>query len=297
MEFLTTSEAADYVRLGERKLYELVTSGEIPCSKVTGKWLFPRHELDRWVLSGLARPAGMIAADPPPIVGGSQDDLLEWTLRESRSGLATLTEGTARGVERVQRDEVIAAAIHFHSDAVSEGPAGDANIAAVRAMAGLHDAVLVGLARREQGLLLPPDNPKHLRNLSDVLASGAQMAVRQPGAGAQMLLEVLLRRAGAKPKDMRRLEPPCLTGPDLAAAIRAGKADCGIATRAAAKSAGLDFVPLLWEDFDLLMRQRSYFRPSVQALIGFIGQKRLKQRAAELSGYDPAPAGQIRFAA
>jgi hypothetical protein len=45
------------------------------------------------------------------------------------------------------------------------------------------------------------------------------------------------------------------------------------------------------------MRQRSYFRPSVQALIGFIGQKRLKQRAAELSGYDPAPAGQIRFAA
>jgi excisionase family DNA binding protein len=297
MEFLTTSEAADYVRLGERKLYELVTSGEIPCSKVTGKWLFPRHELDRWILSGLARPAAMTAADPPPIVGGSQDDLLEWTLRESRSGLATLTEGTARGVERVRGDEVIAAAIHFHSDAVSGASADDANIAAVRAMAGLHDAVLVGLARREQGLLLPPDNPKHLHSLSDVLASGAQMAVRQPGAGAQMLLEMLLRRAGAKPKDIRRLETPCLTGPDLAAAIRAGKADCGIATRAAAKSAGLDFVPLLWEDFDLLMRQRSYFRPSVQALIGFLGQKRLKQRAAELSGYDPVPAGQIRFAA
>ena len=297
MEFLTTSEAADYVRLGERKLYELVTSGAIPCSKVAGKWLFPRHELDRWVLSGLARPAGMIAADPPPIVGGSQDDLLEWTLRESRSGLATLTEGTARGVERLQRDEVIAAAIHFHSDAVSADSPDDANIAAVRAMPGLHDAVLVGLARREQGLLLPPGNPKHLRNLADVLASGAQMAVRQPGAGAQMLLDVLLTRAGARHKDLHRLEPPCLTGPDLAAAIRAGKADCGIATRAAAKSAGLDFVSLLWENFDLLMRQRSYFRPSIQALIGFLGQKRLKQRAAELSGYDSTPAGQIRFSA
>ena len=75
------------------------------------------------------------------------------------------------------------------------------------------------------------------------------------------------------------------------------QADCGIATRAAANTAGLDFVPLLWENFDLLMRQRSYFRPSVQALIGFIGQKRLQQRAAELTGYDPTPAGQIRFAA
>ncbi len=292
MEYLTTSEAADYIRLAERKLYALVTSGEIPCSKVTGKWLFPRHELDLWVLSGLARPAGMIAADPPPIVGGSQDDLLEWTLRESRSGLATLTEGTARGVERLQRDEVIAAAIHFHGDGTE-----DANIAAVRAMPDLHDAVLVGLVRREQGLLLPPENPKRLHSLADVLASGARMAVRQPGAGAQMLLDVLLTRAGAKPKELHRLEPPCLTGPDLAAAIRAGKADCGIATRAAATAAGLDFVPLLWENFDLLMRQRSYFRPSIQALIGFIGQKRLKQRAAELSGYDAAPSGQIRFAA
>ena len=97
MEFLTTSEAADYLRLGERKLYELVTSGAIPCSKVAGKWLFPRHELDLWVLSGLARPTGMMAADPPPIVGGSQDDLLEWSLRESGSGLASLAEGTARG--------------------------------------------------------------------------------------------------------------------------------------------------------------------------------------------------------
>jgi excisionase family DNA binding protein len=297
MDFLTTSEAADYVRLGERKLYELVTEGAIPGSKVTGKWLFPRHELDLWVLSGLARPAGMTAADPPPIVGGSQDDLLEWTLRESGSGLASLAEGTARGVDRLKRGEVIAAAIHFHGDAISEGAAGDANIAAVRGMPGLHDAVLVGLARREQGLLLAPGNPKHLHSLADVLASGAQMAVRQPGAGAQMLLDMLLKRAGAEPKDLHQLKPPCLTGPDLAAAIRAGKADCGIATRAAANAAGLDFVPLLWENFDLLMRQRSYFRPSVQALIGFIGQKQLSQRASELSGYDPTPAGQIRFAA
>ena len=84
MEFLTTSEAAEYLRLGERKLYELVTAGAIPCSKVTGKWLFPRHELDLWVLSGLARPAGMMAADPPPIVGGSQDDLLEWSAARIR---------------------------------------------------------------------------------------------------------------------------------------------------------------------------------------------------------------------
>src|SRR5689334_11271339 len=143
MDFLTTSEAADYLRLGERKLYELVTLGAIPCSKVTGKWLFPRHELDLWVLAGMARPNGMVPADPPPIVGGSQDDLLEWALRESGSSLASLNEGTMRGIERLQRGEVIATAVHFHRldepDGNTTKGAVDSNVAAVRALSGLHD--------------------------------------------------------------------------------------------------------------------------------------------------------------
>lgn len=297
MEFLTTSEAADYLRLGERKLYELVTTGAIPCSKVTGKWLFPRHELDLWVLSGLARPAGMLATEPPPVVGGSQDELLDWSLRESGSGLGSMSEGSARGLERLQRDEVTAVAVHFHSLDASGNLASDANVTALRDAPDVHDALLVAFARREQGLVLPPGNPQRLRGLADVLALGARMAMRQQGTGAQMLLDVLLKRADATTRDFRRVETQALTGPDLAEMVRAGQADCGVATRAAARSAGLDFVPLVWENLDLAMRQRSYFRPTMQALIRFLSERRLRQRAEELTGYDPSPAGQIRFAA
>lgn len=297
MEFLTTSEAADYLRLGERKLYELVTTGAIPCSKVTGKWLFPRHELDLWVLSGLARPAGMLISEPPPVVGGSRDELLDWSLRESGSGLGSMSEGSARGLERLQRNEVMAAAVHFHALDASDNLAGDAGVEALRAAPDLHDAVLVAFVRREAGLVLPHGNPKQLHGLPDVLATGARMAMRQQGTGTQMLLDVLLKRAGASTRDLRRIETPALTGPDLAELVRAGQADCGIATRAAARSAGLDFVPLVWENFDLAMRQRSYFRPAMQALLRFLSERRLRQRAEELTGYDPSPAGLIRFAA
>ena len=287
---LTTNEAADYLRLGERKLYELVADGAIPCTKVTGKWLFPRDALDRWILSSLVRPAGMTSADAPLIVGGSQDALLEWSLRESGSGLATLVEGTEAGMGRVLRGEAIAAAIHYHTHEADD----DANVTAVQTMSGLHDAVLVGFVRREQGLLVPPGNPKNLTSLPDIIATGATMAVRQRGAGAQMLLEALLKQHGVKPRDLKQLAPPCLTGPDLASAIRAGEADCGIATRAAARGAGLDFVPVIWENFDLAMRQRSYFKPALQALINFTAQPRFRQRAKTLTGYDTAPAGTIR---
>lgn len=292
MDLLTTSEAADYLRLGERKLYELVAADAIPCSKVTGKWLFPRHELDRWVLSGLAQPAGMVPANPPPIIGGSQDDLLEWCQRRSGSGLASLNEGSESGIARLLRGEVAAAAIHFHSAQEDEEPA---NLAAVRAMPRLHDAVVVAIARREQGLLLTSGNPRNLHSLADVTAGNARIAIRQKGAGAQMLLEALLARSGTSLSDLNRLDPPCLTGPDLAAAIRAGAADCGIATRSAARASGLDFVPLLWENFDLVMRQRTYFQPPMQALLKFLAQGELRTRAAELTGYDVASAGTIRF--
>ncbi|WP_315928941.1 helix-turn-helix transcriptional regulator [Mesorhizobium sp. SP-1A] len=292
MDLLTTSEAADYLRLGERKLYELVANNAIPCSKVTGKWLFPRHELDRWVLSGLAQPVGMVPSNPPLIVGGSQDDLLEWCLRRSGSGLASLNEGTENGVARLLRGEIAAAAIHFHSAPGAEEPA---NLAAIRAMPLLHDAVVVAFARREQGLLLAPGNPKGLQSFADILDKGVKVAVRQKGAGAQMLLETLLEQSGASPSDLNRLNPPCLTGPDLAAAIREGRADCGLATRSVARVVGLDFVPLLWEDFDLLMRQRTYFQPCMQSLFRFVATGELELRATELTGYDVTEAGTIRL--
>src|SRR5256886_14177694 len=87
-DLLTTDEAATYLRLSERKLYELVATAAVPCSKVTGRWLFPKAALDRWVSAGLLTTAPL-AHPAPPIVGGSHDPLLEWALRESGSGLAT----------------------------------------------------------------------------------------------------------------------------------------------------------------------------------------------------------------
>jgi len=95
-DLLTTDEAATYLRLSERKLYELVANGAVPCTKVTGKWLFPKAALDRWLAAGLLTPA-LAHAPAPPIVGGSHDPLLEWALRESSSGLANLPEGSEAG--------------------------------------------------------------------------------------------------------------------------------------------------------------------------------------------------------
>ena len=81
-EYLTTVEVCDYLRLKERTIYELVARRAIPCSRATGKLLFPRRLIDRWVELHVEMQDGRLAA-PPPIVAGSSDPLLEWALRES----------------------------------------------------------------------------------------------------------------------------------------------------------------------------------------------------------------------
>jgi excisionase family DNA binding protein len=291
-ELLTTDEAADYLRLSERKLYELVADRAVPCSKVTGRWLFSRAALDRWVSAGLIAPAGLAQVPAPPIVGGSHDPLLEWALRESNSGLASLPEGSEEGLRRLTRGEVMVAAIHLHR---MDGDDETANLETVANAAGLHDAVVIAFGRREQGILVAPDNPLGLSDMASIATSRARMAQRPAGAGAQLLLLALLARAGIALDELKLAKPAFPTGPDIAQAIRAGRIDCGIATRSVARSAGLDFLPLTWERFDLVMRQRDYFMKGPQALFDFMRQQVLRDRAAELGGYDASDAGVVRL--
>ena len=191
-DLLTTDEAATYLRLSERKLYELVANAAIPCSKVTGRWLFPKAALDRWVAAGLAASTPL-AKPAPPIVGGSHDPLLDWALRESGSGLATLPEGSETGLRRLAHGEVMAAAIHLHR--IEGGDDDSANGDAVSSAPGLHDVVVLGFARREQGLLVAPGNPLKLSDIASVGTTRARIALRPNGAGAQLLLLSLLAQA------------------------------------------------------------------------------------------------------
>jgi putative molybdopterin biosynthesis protein len=291
-ELLTTEEAADYLRLSERKLYELVAAGALPCTKITGRWLFPKAALDRWLASGLVVPAGMTLSPRPRIVGGSQDPLLDWALRDSGCGLAGLPEGSEAGLLRLSRGEVIAAAIHLHR---LQGDDETANTETVAQAPGLHDAVVIAFCRREQGLVVAPANPLGLTDIGTVALKQARLAQRPAGAGAQLLLMALIARAGIADEAIALVKPVCPTGPDLAQAVRSGRADCGIASRSVAHAAGLGFVPQIWERFDLVLRQRDYFLPGPQALFDHIRKPAFRAQAAEMQGYDAAEAGRVRL--
>lgn len=291
-DLMTTKEVADYLRIKERKIYELVAAGEIPCTKVTGKWLFPRHLIDLWLARSSTFPEIEAAHATPraPIVVGSHDPLLEWAVRASECGLALMPGGSLDGLERFSRGEAMACGMH-----VLDPTDGGYNVAPVmQATVGL-DAVLVEWAKREQGLMVHKGNPIRIVSIADAASARARFIVREPQAGSRILFQHLVSAAGIAMEDLDIADTEGRSETDIGMAILEGRADTGLGVRAAASQLGLDFVPLHLERYDLLMRRRDYFGPQVQTLLSFARSDAFEARAAELSGYDLTGQGRVHF--
>ncbi|MDR9439744.1 MAG: helix-turn-helix transcriptional regulator [Halomonas sp.] len=285
--YLTTAEVADYLRLKERKVYDLVRQGAMPCVRVTGKLLFPRQSIDLWLMNHLEGDRAS-SRPVPTVLAGSQDPLLEWAVRESGAGLALLCHGSGDGVRRLLAGEAMVTGLHL-----LDAHRGDYNRPEALGLSGMRDLVMVRWARRCQGLLLAPGNPLGIAGLEDLAGEAVRLAHRQPDAGAQRLLTWLLARAGVEAGRLRFTAHPSLNDDDLALAIRQGEADAGLGVEAAARRQGLAFVPLHEEAFDLALKRRSYFEPPIQRLLAFAREARFAERAEALGGYDVSELGRV----
>ena len=290
-EYMTTREVAAYLRLKERRVYDLVRQGAIPCTRVTGKWLFPRDLVDEWLAD---KVTGAQPARPPPVIAGSQDPLLDWAVKESDCGLALLPGGSLDGLACLARGQAVAAGLHL-----LDPESGEFNLPAVRA--GLPGSelprrglVLLEWARRSQGLVVPAGNPAGVRGLQDLKDHGLGVILRQEAAGSHRLLVHLLARAGLGLDQLKIVAETARSETDLGLAILEGRAQAGLAVAAVARGLKLDFVPLMWERYDLLVRRRDYFEPPLQALLGFARSRAFRARAARMGGYDISGLGRVR---
>ncbi|HEY2815597.1 MAG TPA: helix-turn-helix transcriptional regulator [Casimicrobiaceae bacterium] len=286
-EMMDTREVAAYLRLKERRVYDLARRHAIPHVRATGKLLFPRRQIDAW----LAAKSGATAhVQRPAIIAGSHDPLLEWAARASASGLAVLACGSRAGIERLAQGNATVAAIHWRDEA-----SGEDNVPLVRAALSGADVVVLEWARRTQGLLLAPGNPLRIRKLADLRSKRARVAPRQADAGSCRLLEYLLRRARVPIDEIAWLSRAAHAETDLAAAIAEGRADAGLGIEAAAHAQGLAFIPLAVERMDLVMHRRDAFEAPLQALLAFAHSPDFVAQAQLLTGYDLANVGRVVF--
>jgi excisionase family DNA binding protein len=288
-DVLTLREAAAFLRLSERSLYELARARRAPAAQIGGKWLFPRARLERW-LAAEAEQGSTATPDPPAILAGSHDPLLDWAVRQSGCGLALRAGGSLDGLAALEAGEALAAAMHL-----LDPDSGAFNEPAVREAMPRRALVGIMWAWREQGLIVPPGNPDGLAAVADLARPGLKAIGRQKRAGSHVLLLHLLAEAGIRLEQVGFLPTPALAEDEVAASVAEGRAGVGFGIRSEASARGLGFVPLARERFDLVMPQRAYFGPPMQALLGFARTPGFAQRAARLGGYEVAETGRVAF--
>ncbi len=285
-EYLTTKELAALLRIRERKVYELAAAGEVPCSKVTGKLLFPERAVRAWLEAARSGPRAAGAAVRPAVFLGSHDPLLDWALRESRSGLATFFDGSIDGLERFAAREGVATGLHLY-----DAGADDWNVPAVSLRCAGEPAVLVAWATRRRGLIVAKDDGA-VRGLGDL--AGRRVAMRQRESGAHALFAHSCGEAGVPLEDFAPA-PVARSEADAALAVAHGSADAAFGLEALAAQFGLGFVAVAEERFDLLVDRRAWFEPPMQRLLGFCRSDAFAGHAARFAGYDVSDLGAVRW--
>ncbi len=285
-EYLTTSEVADLLRIKERKVYDLASSGELPCNKAIGKLLFPRNQIEAWLARHAEHVVEPLTARPAVFLG-SHDPLLEWALRESRSGLAMLFDGSSDGIARFKNREGIAAGLHIH-DHKSESW----NTHAVQQHCAQNSVVMVEWALRSRGLIVSPNLHDTISGMKDML--DVRFVPRQPEAGAQVLFTQLLNQNNLDIEQLNLVDI-ARSETDIAEAISSGNADVGFGLESVAASYNLKFVPIIEERFDLLIDRKHYFEEPLQRLWQFCLSDRFNQHVASIAGYNTRNLGKVRF--
>jgi excisionase family DNA binding protein len=288
---MTVHEVADYLRVKERKIYDLITQKQIPCTRVTGKWLFSRHQIDLWLMQNSeANLPDLRFKTIPEIVVGSHDPLLEWALRESGSPMAMQTTGSLEGLSRFASGEAMLCGMH-----VLDVETGEYNLPVIKSVLQDQDIVVLEWAWRDQGLVVAKGNPLAIRGPADLAGKKARLIGRQNGSGSQILLDYLLAKAGIDKALIDSIDKPARTELEVGLSISGGKADAGLAVSSVAKQLHLDFIPLARERFDLVMRRFDYFEPPIQRFLSLCHSPAFIDKARELGGYDIKGSGKVVF--
>jgi putative molybdopterin biosynthesis protein len=243
------------------------------------------EEVDISLLRTLPEVEGTIVAI------GSHDPILDLAASELRSRdprvtLASSNVGSLGGLIAL-RDGLC----HLAGSHLLEPESGDYTIPYVDRMLAGRDIAIVRLVHREQGLIVASGNPLGLAAIADLRRPGLRYVNRQRGAGTRVLLDYELQRAGIDPPDLNgysREEPTHLA---VAAAISAGRADCGMGVQAAARAFGLDFVPVAQEPYDLVMERETAESARLAPLWALMETAKFRSAVEALGGYDTAEMG------
>lgn len=297
-KFITTREVADLLNVNEKMIYSLVSEKGLPATKITGKWLFPKRMVEEWlelnIVNGPVQSSSLSSDSGRLLLAGSDDPLFQKTLSlfhrrvsdtvgffanlGSMGGLKCLRRGLCHiGVCHLLQDDNEEYNFDFAEQELDKMP------------------VFINFSKRQQGLLVKKGNPKNIQSIEDLSADDVAIANRPLGTGTRLLLDYEISRSEISAGQIRGYDNEVSRHLDAGLEIVAGRADAAPAIRAVTSMLDLDFVPLRWERFDLLVRRERFFERAIQRFIGMLHEKEFAELAKSFVGYDVSLSGKMIF--
>ncbi len=227
------------------------------------------------------------------VVVGSHDNTLDVLSDQIRSGHKNLTlssshVGSMGGLMAIKKG-----VCHLAGSHLLDTRDGTYNQSYIRKYLPDTQVKLVNLVMRDQGLIVLPKNPKEIRGIEDLSRKDISFINRQAGSGTRILLDYRLKQMGIDPSDVNGYENEEFTHMSVAVAVLSGAVDVALGIYAAARALALDFIPVVTEQYDLVIPEIFFKSENIRILLETIRTPEFKHRVQALGGYSTERTGQV----
>ena len=301
---LSTQEVADILHVSKSTIYDLIRRGEIHSYKIGRKVRFTQDDVDAYIARSRhehsTRPVKNIDThstlltpqkqEEPDLIISGQDvvlDILANYLQQEGVHTARTYLNSFEGLLSLYQDHIHVAACHLFDGF-------DYNTSFVRSLMPGVPAVLVNISYRTQGFYVQKGNPKNVKGWSDLGREDITVLNRRVGSSARILMDTQLKRLGIPASQVKGYDRIMKSHLTMAAAIAAGEADLAIGTeRISRQIENLDFIPLLEERFDFVIKKEMLETEALQKLIKVLNMPAFRKEIAHFSGNDYRDLGKI----
>ena len=301
---LSTQEVADILHVSKSTIYDLIRRGEIHSYKIGRKVRFTQDDVDAYIarsrhehstrpVRNLDTHSTLLTPDPderPELIISGQDvvlDILANYLQIEGVNAARTYLNSFEGLLALYQDKIHVAACHLFDGF-------DYNTSFVRSLMPGVPAVLVNVSYRTQGFYVQKGNPRKIKGWSDLGREDISVLNRRVGSSARILMDTQLKRLGIPASRVSGYDKIMRSHLTMAAAVAAGEADLAIGTeRISRQIEDLDFIPLLEERFDFVIKKEMMETEAVQKLIKVLNMPEFRREIARFSGNDYRDLGKV----
>ena len=243
------------------------------------------------VFAELLRPISSV--NNTIVVVGSHDNTLDVLADQLKAGHGNLTlssshVGSMGGLMAIKKG-----VCHLAGSHLLDAEDGSYNISYIKRYIPEVNVKLVNLVIRDQGLIIQPSNPKRIKGIEDLGRDDISFINRQGGSGTRILLDYKLKQLDIDPSTIKGYEDEEFTHMSVAVAVLSGTVDVGLGIYAAAKALNLDFIPVVTEQYDLVIPEIHFESKNIQILLKIINTEDFKKRVEALGGYSTEKTGTV----